>query len=335
MRSTLSISVSIAFVSILCWGQNTTSTLNPITQSSPAQTDPVPSGGVAAYVLGPEDVLRVRVMNVSDLGEVPYPIDLRGDVELPRVGTVHAAGLTVEQFEAELKTRFREYLQNPVVTVGVAEFHSQPVSVLGSVAAPGVHQIRGRRTLLEIISEASGLKGDAGSTIEITRQKAWGPIPLPNNALDPSGQFYIAHVNVHTLMAAQRPTENIWVMPNDVITVPKADLVYVVGAVKRSGGFVLSEKSDISILEVLSLAEGLEKTAGPRNAKILRPDPVSGTRREIPVDIKKLLAGKAPDMPLTANDILFIPSSTAKVVSLRTIDALVTTGSGLAIYHPF
>ena len=337
MRFAVLISVSIALTSALCFGQSGVEDTNPVHRQAPAdQTVTAPSsGGLSTYMLGPEDLLTIRVMNVEELGDTPYPVDLHGDIDVPRIGKVHAAGLSVEQLEAELTARYREFLQKPVVTVAVAEFHSQPVSVLGEVTAPGVHQIRGRRTLLEIISEASGLKVDAGSTIQITRRKAWGAIPLPSNKLDPSGDYYTASVNVQRLMAGKSPQDNVAILPNDVITVPKADLVYVVGAVKRAGGFVLSEKTDISILEALSLAEGLDKTAGPKNARILRPDPNSGARHEIPVDIKKLLAGKSADMPLAANDILFIPNSTAKVVTNRTIDALVQAGTGLAIYHPF
>ena len=321
----------MGLVCILCFAQGHENVISsPLEGTSRTGVRPE----AATYILGPEDMLTVRVLNVDELGIAPYSIDLRGNIELPRIGRVHAAGLTIDQLESELVSRYHEYLRHPIVHVSIAEFHSQPVSILGEVGAPGVHQIRGRRTLLEILSEAGGLKTEAGSTIEITRKRAWGPVPLPNNSLDGSGDFYTAHVKIRSLIAGEKPKENIWVMPNDVITVPRADLVYVVGAVKRSGGFVLAERSDISILEALSLAEGLEKTAGPSKAKILRSDP-SGTRREIAVNIKKLLAGKATDVPLIADDILFIPTNTTKVISLRTIDAIVTTGSGLAIYHPF
>jgi polysaccharide biosynthesis/export protein len=319
---------------ICCTGQvmpNSLSSLRPTGVTTGADN---PKAG-NAYLLGPEDVLSIRVLNREELGDAPYPIDLRGEIGLPRVGRVHAAGLTVEQLEARLVVLYRDFLQKPIVNIQVVEYHSQPISILGAVAVPGVHQIRGRRTLLEIVSEAAGLKADAGSTIEITRQKAWGPIPLSNNALDSSEQFFTASVSIYSLMGAKNPKENILVMPWDVITVPKAEFVYVIGAVKRAGAFALSEKSDLSILEAVSLADGLERTAAPRSAKILRPDRPSGDRRAIQVDLKQVLAGKGADVRLLPNDILFVPSSTSKVVSLRAIDALVTTSSGLAIYHPF
>ncbi|MCU1295442.1 MAG: polysaccharide export protein [Bryobacterales bacterium] len=288
------------------------------------------------YILGPEDMLSVRVLNAEEVANTPYAIDLLGNLTLPRIGKIHAAGLTLGQLEAELTTRFGEYLQHPLVTVAVSEFHSQPISVLGEVDTPGVHQMKGRKTLFEVISEAGGLKDDAGNSIKITRRKEWGPIPLPNATMDPSGEYSVAEVDIHSVMTAQNPRENISVKPNDVITVPKADLVYVIGAVTKPGGFVLSEKANISILQALSMAEGLQRTAGSGNGKILRTASGSSQRVEIPVNVKNILAGKQPDVPLLANDILFIPSSAAKSASLRALEAIIQTGTGVAIYaHPF
>src|SRR5262249_33896746 len=154
-----------------------------------------------------------------------------------------------EQLETELTSRFHEYLQQPLVTVSIAEYRSQPISVLGAVNNPGVHQIRGRKTLIEVLSEAGGLKPNAGNSIKGTRRKDSGVLPLPNAAADPSGEFTVGEVNTRSLMKAENPQENIAVRPNDVITVPLADLVYVVGAVKKSGGFVLTEKSSMPVLE--------------------------------------------------------------------------------------
>jgi polysaccharide export outer membrane protein len=285
-----------------------------------------------AYVLGPEDTLQIHVLDVDTIGTAPYPIDLDGNLELPRIGRVHAAGLTIPQLEAVLVRRFHEYLRNPAVTVSVAEFHSQPILILGEVASPGVHQIRGRKTLLEAISEAGGLKADAGDVIKITRKRQAGSLPLPNSSPDGSGEFLTASVDVHAVMEAQRPEDNIAVDPGDVITVPKAELVYVIGAVNKSGGFVLSERASISVLEALSMAEGLQHTASSTKSKILRPSKDGSSRAEIPVDVKGILQGKRQDIPLMANDILFIPNSAAKTVSLRAIEAAVQAGSGLAIY---
>jgi polysaccharide export outer membrane protein len=134
----------------------------------PAQVSP-DSAQPAAYVLGPEDQLVIRVVDIEEVTDKPFRIDMRGNINLPVVGRLHVGGLTVEQLETDLVARFEAVLQHPTVTVSVSEFRSQPVSVLGAVNTPGVHQIRGRKTLFEVISEA----GDpcASSSIYIRGQK--------------------------------------------------------------------------------------------------------------------------------------------------------------------
>jgi polysaccharide export outer membrane protein len=285
-----------------------------------------------AYVLGPQDTVAVRVVD-EDLGDDPYPIDLQGYLTLPRVGRVYAAGLTVEQLQMELTKRYREYLQEPAVTVNVTEYRSQPVSVLGAVGTPGVRQIRGQKTLFEVISEAGGLKPEAGNKITITRQMANGPLPLPNAVTDASGRYSIADINIRAVMSASNPADNIAVKPYDVITVPRADLIYVIGAVKKAGGFPLQERANMTVLEALSLAEGLDKTASSKKAKILRNDEVTHARTELPVNVKSILEGKSDDLPLLSNDILVIPSSQAKAATYRALEAVIQTGTGIAIYH--
>jgi polysaccharide export outer membrane protein len=305
----------------------------------PAQTTAVrpaapDSRAADAYILGPQDTLTIRVIDMEELGDEPYPIDLRGYVTLPRIGRVQAAGLTVEQLQAVLTQKFKEYLQEPVVTVTITEFHSQPVSILGAVESPGVHQIRGDKTLFEVISEAGGLKDDAGNTITITRQMVNGPLPLSNAVTDPSGRYSIGELNIRSVMSARNPADNIPVKPYDVITVPKADLIYVIGAVKRPGGFPLQERANMTVLEALSLSQGLDHAAASHKARILRTDEVTHAHLEIPIDVQKILDGKGSDQPLLSNDILFIPTSAAKQASYRALEALVQTGTGIAIYRP-
>jgi polysaccharide export outer membrane protein len=287
----------------------------------------------STYTLGPDDQIIVRALDLEEIKDQPVRIDMNGNINLPLVGRVHAAGLTVEQLERQLVKLLKAYLQDPTVTVAVNEFRSQPVSVLGAVNKPGVHQLQGRKTLFEVLSLAEGLRNDAGNTIKITRRKEWGGLPLSTAKDDPTGQFSVADVNVKSAMEGRSPQENILIMPYDVISVPRAELVYVIGSVRRAGGFVLNEREAISVLQALSLAEGLERTAAPQNARILRPAPDPSKRTEIPVDVKKILAGKSNDVPLQANDILFVPNSVAKSAALRTFEAAVQIGTGVVIYR--
>jgi polysaccharide export outer membrane protein len=287
----------------------------------------------AAYILGPDDQLVIRVVDIEEIPDKPIRIDMRGNINLPIAGRVHAGGLTVEQLETLLVEKFGSVLQAPTVTVFVAEFRSQPVSVLGAVRTPGVHQIRGSKTLYEVLALAGGLNPDAGSSIRITRRKSAGLLPLPDATLDASGQFSVAQVTVKSVMEARNPKENIQVLPDDVVSVPKAELVYVIGAVHRSGGFVLSEKEHISVLQALSLAEGLDRLAAAKDARIMRPVPESENRQEIPVNLRDILAGKSGDVSMRANDILFVPTSGAKSALGRGLEAAIQMGTGLAIYR--
>ena len=287
------------------------------------------------YKLGPEDSLLIHVKDETEVPDGPYQVALNGDLTVPEIGTTHAAGMTVAALSRALTERWRKFLIDPVVVISVAEYRSQRVSVLGEVGIPGVQQIRGRKTLYEVISDAGGLKQDAGGTIQISRLVQEGPLPLPRAALDASGRYEIGEIDVDTLMKARSPETNIPVCPNDVITIPKAELVYVLGAVRKPGGFELHEKQSISVLQALSLAEGSSPTAKTKRARISRESGPNGERVQIPLELNQLISGKQPDVLLHPNDILVIPNSAARSASYRALEAMVTTGSGIAIYHPY
>jgi len=283
-------------------------------------------------ILGPDDQVTIRALDVDELDGKTARIDLRGDIDVPLLGTVKAGGLTVEQLEAEISRVLQKYVQHPKVSVVVSEHHSQPVSVLGAVSAPGTFSLTGPTTLEQVLSKAGGLRPDAGNTIYITRRRSMGPIPLPSPNVDQSGEFSTAQVNVKSLLDGKTPTANILMRATDVISVPKADLVYVVGAVNRPGGFVLNERSEMTVLQAVSMAEGLERTSAPKRAKIIRKGD-SSSKAEMPVDLAKILAGKSPDVALMANDILFVPGSATKRAALRALEAAVQAGTfaGVAV----
>jgi polysaccharide export outer membrane protein len=288
-----------------------------------------------SYVLGPDDGIMVNVVDLAELDSKALGvirIDHQGNIRLPLAGRIEAAGLTVESLETKIAKRLSGIMYNPEVSVSVAEYRSHPVSVLGAVRNPGVYQVTGPKTLFEILSLAGGLNPDASNRIKITRATAAGPLPLPNAAPDKTGEFYTAELNVRSVMDAKSPDENINVLSNDVITVPKADMVYVVGAVHRSGGFPLAEKEQISVLQAVSLAEGLDKIASAKGARILRQASPGAERTEVAVNVEKILDGRAQDVSLQANDILFIPNSLAKSTSARILDAAIQAGTGIAIW---
>jgi len=285
-----------------------------------------------SYVLGPDDVIAIKALDADEITSTSVRIDPTGFISLPMLGRVTAGGFTVERLEKELSARLQKYVKAPVVAVSIVEYRSQPVSIVGSVGQPGVHQLEGRKTLIEILAKAGGLRPEAGNTIKITRKAEWGPIPLASAEKDPSGQFTVAHVSLRSIMQATNPVENILIRPNDVITVPRADLIYVIGEVKKAGGFTLTERSTITGLQALAMAEGMTPGAAPHNAMIIRQPP-DGNRVEIAANLKEILAGKAPDVVLQPDDILFIPTNVAKNAVLRTMQTVVQAAISATVYR--
>jgi polysaccharide export outer membrane protein len=297
---------------------------------------PNETGNHSTYALEPGDEITISVLDLDEIGKDPYRIDSYGHLTLPLIGEIQVGGLTVEQIALVVGERLNKYLKNPDVSVRVMEMRSQPVSVLGEVRNPGVQQLMGAKTLFEIVSMAGGLSPDAGYVIRITREKQWGQIPLPNAKLDETGQFWIAEVGVKEMVDGASPEKNIQIKPHDVITVPKGEIVYVLGAVKKSGGFVLGERDKVTVLQALAMAEGLDRFANTAGSKIIRKAQGPSTSSlEIPIDVKKILQGRSPNVALASDDILFIPISGSKQAIARSVEAGFTLGTNMALYRPF
>jgi polysaccharide export outer membrane protein len=299
-------------------------------QAAPHAGLTVPEG----YTLGPGDEIVVWARDAAEIPQRPIKIENDGSISIPLAGRLQAAGLTISQLEAALVERLKEQILQPQVTVNVTDFRSQPVSVIGAVNKPGVLQLQGRKSLFEMLSMAEGLRQDAGHSVKVTRRiDRWGRLPLSSAKDDPTGQFSVATVNLKSIMEARNPEENIQIKPDDVISVPRAEMVYVIGEVKKSGGFVLNEHENISVLQALSLAEGLNHTASAKNSKILRPKAGSSERIEIAVDVNRILSGKGEDVRLNAEDILFIPNSAARSAGIRALETAIQMGTGFVIWR--
>ncbi len=287
-----------------------------------------------SYLLGPADELAVHVVDLDDISDKPVRVDPNGYLELPLIGRVKAAGLTVEQLRAALVKQASKYIDSPQITINVLEFRSQPVSILGEVNSPGLHQLQGPTRLLEVISQAGGLKPGAGQTLTITRQLNQGALPLPGAHPDGSGKYSIAVVRLNGLVDGSNPEANIEVRANDLISVGRADLVYVVGQVKKAGGISLNTDETMSVTQALSLAEGTGPDAAPRKARILRA--VGGktsNRNEEPVNLALIMEGKAPDLQLHANDVLFVPDNVPASAMKRATEAAIQMATGVMIYR--
>ena len=276
----------------------------------------------------------MHIVDLDDISDKPVRIDPNGYLELPLIGRVHAAGLTVEQLRAVLATQAAKYIDAPRITINVLEYRSEPVSILGEVNNPGMHQLAGPTRLIDVISLAGGLKSDAGQKLTLTRRKKQGALPLPDERTDASGEYSVATVRLNSLIDGGNPSANIEVRANDVISVSRADLVYVVGEVRKPGGISLNSDDSISLMKALSLAEGTAQGAAPRKARILRAvEGKASNKDEIPVDLSKVLAGKTPDLALHPNEVLFVPDDIPASAMKRATEAAIQIATGVMIYR--
>ena len=294
-------------------------------------TNPATGELSTTYVLHAEDEVTVHSLQAKELADKTFRLDQNGEVNLPMVGVIHLGGLTIRQAEKTLAASLKTYYVSPDIAVSVSALHTDSVSVLGSVGTPGIYQLKGQTHFLEALSAAGGVRGDAGDVAIITRQTVYGLLPLASARQTLTGES-VAEVNLKSLMEAQDSKDNFVLEPHDVISIPAAQLIYVVGHVKRSGGFALGGRPQLSVIQALALAEGFDPTAAPSRAQVLRRS--ATMEQQIPVNMKKILAGKEEDVILRPNDILYVPSNAMKTITNRTIDAAIQIGTGLAIYHP-
>jgi polysaccharide export outer membrane protein len=138
-------------------------------------------------------------------------------------------------------------------------------------------------------------------------------------------------IDARRLVYSQDSRLNIEIKPFDTISVSRADIVYVVGAVRKAGGFVMQDRENLTVLQAVALAEGLTWSAAKRGARIIRRHD-DGSRTEIPLDLGKIWSGKSQDVEMAANDILFIPTSKGKLGAARGAESAIGLISGLLIY---
>ena len=216
-------------------------------------------------------------------------------------------------------------LVNPIVKVTMSDYASRPISVMGAVHKPLTFQAVGRVTLLDALAKAEGLAPHAAEEILVT---------LPKSS--PDIQALVRRIPVSGLIDSANPELNLVLTGGEEIRVPEAGKVFVVGNVKKPGAYPFADPKDATLLRLLAVAEGLAPYA-QKLAFIYRQEPDTGIKREIPVELSKIMKREAPDIPLQINDILYIPDNPGKRATMNVIDrALVfgaATASGVLIWR--
>jgi polysaccharide export outer membrane protein len=268
--------------------------------------------------LGIGDLIEISVFGVPDLS-TKTRISGSGDVYLPLIDYVHVAGLTTDEAQQLIQKRLEDggFVRGPHVSIFVNESASQAITMVGEVSHPGSYPAIGERRLFDLISAAGGLTSRAGRNVTIERRGDPGrkiEIQLSSNL-------------------AEDTQNDVDVFPGDTIIVSRAGIVYVVGDVNHPSGFVIEDNA-LSVLRALALAGGSTRTSALSKTRILRQTP-NGVQ-EIPINLKKVLYAKAPDIALVKGDILFIPGSAGKAAAYRTADVAMSLTTSLAIVaaHP-
>jgi len=261
------------------------------------------------YVLGPNDQILIREPQAEEINEKPFRIDADGNINLPLLGRIRVAGMTQQELEADLDRRLREYIREPQAIVVVTQFRSEPVFFVGAFRTPGIYPLQGRRTLVEMLTAVGGLQPNASRHIVLTRREEYGPIPLANAVADAAKKVSTVEISIGSLRENVNPAEDIVLQPYDVISVGRAELVYVSGEVNRTSGLELGERDSITILQALIQAGGVTRDAAKGKVRILRPVLGTNRRYEIDVDIARVFEGKDLDVPLLPNDVVYVPRS--------------------------
>jgi polysaccharide export outer membrane protein len=301
--------------------------------SKSSETAPPPN-----YVVGPEDVLEIDVFDVKELSNLLVRVDNDGTIAVPLIAHVRASGLTAEQIKKALEAEWgKSYLENPQVSVFVKEFHAQRVAVIGAVEDPGMYDLTSPRTLIDMLSMAGGpskrVSGYPGRYVYLTRKGGFGDfLPAAGSRLIAPDKLQI---ELRPLLYSNDSSLNVEVKPFDIISVSKADIVYVAGSgVKRPGGFILEDRDKVTVVQALAMAEGFSNNARKGSSLVIRTQP-DGSRKRIPVNLGKVLNGKAPDIDMAANDILYVPNSAEKAGLKRGLESALGTISGLIVFRTY
>ena len=290
--------------------------------------DDTPGAPARDYTLGPGDVVSVSVSDAPEFGG-KFRVGDSGTIQISGVTEpIAAEGKTAAQLSAEIRRSLvdAKQLRDPQVNVFIDEFHGRNVTVLGSVNKPAVYSLQKKTTVLEAVSAAGGALPNSGNTVTVMRGEA--SAEATNTAVG-SVQIF----DLTRLMKGEGISADMEVRNGDVISVSAAQVVYVVGAVIKPGGFTLTNPAEgISVGQAVALAQGFTPVASSHHALIVRQSSSAQARREIPVDLDRILKGQDTDVVLTPNDILFVPNSGKKQTLKVMGEIAMATVNGIAIY---
>ena len=270
--------------------------------------------------VGPDDLLALSVYDSPELTRT-VRVDADGNIRLPMLkDAIQVRGMVPSQLESAIARALTKgnVLVDPVVTVTIVEYQSRPVNVVGAVKNPLVFQATRPIPLLDAIARAGGIREDAGSDIVVSKEAMQDGKPTRVTQTIP----------VRKLIDNADPSLNVMLHGGEEVLVPEALKIYVVGNVKKPGAYPIRSDEETTILQLLALSEGLTPYSA-KVAYVYRRAP-GGAKTEVPVELGKIMKRKSPDVPLQANDILYIPDNKGQRLTAETIDRLAGLGTATA-----
>ena len=277
------------------------------------------------YRIGPNDLVDIKVENMPELTQA-WRVTAAGTFLLPYIGRVTAAKKTTEELALLIAEKLRgDYLKDPRVTVSVKEYNSRSFFIQGSVRNPGVFQIEGRPTMLELLTLAGGLTEKHGATAYILRKIKAPASKDPEIAKVATGnaeksetepgseqtpKYELKSANINGLLKG-RFDQDVLLEAGDVVNIPNSDVFFVAGEVNAPGSFALADGT--TLRQAISLAQGTKYQAALGRGIIFRENS-SGQREELHVDIGAVMSGKKEDITIAANDIVMVPNSRSKSI---------------------
>jgi len=261
-----------------------------------AQEEPV--SFVKEYKIGPKDLLEIAVFELPELNQT-VRVSEEGTISLPLLGAVKIDGLTKDELETKLAGLLEEkYLKKARVSVFIREYQSKLVAVIGAVEKPGMYELVGPLTLLQMVSKAGGFKENASNEIFVLREKE-------------KGTSVSISIDLDDLLLNGNQLLNIPILPNDVINVPVDKLisVYVFGAVREPGKIEVKMSKKITLLQAVGNAGGLADGAKKSGVRLKRIDRWTGKETQMKVNLGDIINGKRRDIELQEGDVIIVPES--------------------------
>ena len=274
------------------------------------------------YRIGPADVLDIRIHNKPQLSREAVRVEGNGMIRMPLIETeIQAACLTEGELAKEIASRYAKYYRNLQVDVFIKGYHSRQVAIIGAVNDQSRFELQRRVRLLELLTYAKGPSPKAGQTINIVHS----PAPsLCKQANENDVNTAFSSYNLNEVLQG-KPEANPYLEAGDIVTVPDADQVYVVGNVYMPLTIPLREP--VTLTRAIAMAGGLKQDTKKDKIRVLRQEPGTTTRKEITVDLYAIEKKRSEDLALLPNDIVDVPTSAGKSF-LRSLVQGVVPGVG-------